>query len=465
MDSVSLRRNFSTAMVAQMVTMLVSIATVILMPKVMDGDDYGYWQLFIFYSGYVGLATLGITDGTYLLMGGKTREELPRDRVVSQLLFCLLYQVLLAVLAVPLLAMASDAPRQLVIVATGLFLIMYNASAYLGYIFQAINETSTFSQSIILKKGIVLCGFVPFIILGIGSFLPYILVYLGSELAALVYVVVRARWLLAAPLMSIRETASSVVSSMRVGMKLMVAVNAGTLVIGFARLVIDATWPIEVFGQVSFSLSIVNFIMAFVGQVSMVLFPALRRCSTDELAETYRKGEALLSVILPLALLLYWPACILVRLWLPDYTASLHYMAILAPLCLFDGRMNVLVTTYCKVLREESSLLVLNVAALVLSVVLCGAVAWLGGSVEAVLLAAVVAVAARSLVGELLVTKRLGLRQGASGGSLMLAAVFIGACDLLDPLPALAVFLVALVVHAVCARDKIVRMTRRILHR
>ena len=465
MDSVTLRRNFSIAMVAQMVTMLVSIATVILMPKVMDGDDYGYWQLFIFYSGYVGLATLGITDGTYLLMGGKTREELPRSRVVSQLLFCLLYQALLVVLAVPPLLLASDTPRQLVIVATGLFLIMYNASAHLGYVFQAINETSTFSRSIILKKGIVLFGFVSLIISGAGSFLPYILVYLGSELAALAYIALRARWLLSAPLMGIGETVSAVVASMRVGMKLMIAVNAGTLVIGFARFVVDITWPIEVFGQVSFSLSIVNFIMAFIGQVSMVLFPALRRCDEDELSETYRKGEALLSVILPLALLLYWPAGALVRLWLPDYAGSLHYMAILAPLCLFDGRMNVLVTTYCKVLREESYLLMLNVASLVLCIVLCGAVAWLGGSVEAVLLAAVVAVAARSLFGEFLVTRRLGLRKCVSGGHLVLAVVFIGTCSLLGSLPALAVFLVALAAYGIGARDKVTRVAERMLRR
>ena len=42
----------------------------------MSIDGYGYYQLFLFYSTYVGLFQFGVSEGVYLENGGKKFSQL-----------------------------------------------------------------------------------------------------------------------------------------------------------------------------------------------------------------------------------------------------------------------------------------------------------------------------------------------------------------------------------------------------
>src|SRR5690606_17481692 len=77
-----------------------------------------------------------------------------------------------------------------------------------------------------------------------------------------------------------------------------------------------------------------------------------------------------LMVILFGVLFLYFPVYKLLAIWLPQYKDSLTYMAILFPMCLFEGKMSLLVATYLKVLRKEKTLLKINIITLVVSILL-----------------------------------------------------------------------------------------------
>lgn len=60
-------------------------------------------------------------------------------------------------------------------------------------------------------------------------------------------------------------------------MALLISMYASMLVTGSARLVVDNYWGIEAFGYFSFSMSLTTFLLKFISQISMVLFPAIRR--------------------------------------------------------------------------------------------------------------------------------------------------------------------------------------------
>lgn len=410
MDINQLRKNISVAMAAQAITLLVSVVTVILAPKIMGVEEYGYWQLFIFYGCYVSLFHLGINDGVYLLTGGKKREELDNCAIASQFWFGLAYQVGFVSFAAALISSSSfDVNRAFVLFALLIFLLICNSNSYIGYIFQAINETTLYSKSVILEKGILFFGLIVLVVLGISAFEPYICIFIFSKTCALLYSLKHGRSFIfnriSPPLIAAKESLKSI----RVGIKLLIAVNAGSLVIGVSRFVIDSFWSIEAFGKVSFSLSLVNFVMAFIAQISMVLFPALRQCDNKERLRYYTLCDSVLSIILPLSLLLFWPCSLLINTWLPSYGDSVYYMALLLPICVFDGKMNILCTTFFKVLRMEKSLLCINVAALFSCAGFSYLVALITNSIDNVILVAVFFVAARNIASECLVRKKLGL--------------------------------------------------------
>ena len=67
----SILNNLSFSFVAQILSVIVSLIFSLGITKVLDVENYGYWQLFILYSNYAGFFHLGICDGLYLKLGGR----------------------------------------------------------------------------------------------------------------------------------------------------------------------------------------------------------------------------------------------------------------------------------------------------------------------------------------------------------------------------------------------------------
>ena len=63
----------------------------ILLPKIIGVTNYGYYKTFTLYGVYVGLFTIGITDGIYLKFGGSSYESLNKKsfRFYSRFFFLL----------------------------------------------------------------------------------------------------------------------------------------------------------------------------------------------------------------------------------------------------------------------------------------------------------------------------------------------------------------------------------------
>ncbi len=276
-----------------------------------------------------------------------------------------------------------------------------------------MNETKLFSFMAILERLAFLIPLIVMVVLRVGSFEPFVMAYLLARACALIYSLWKARDFLAAGSLSMTESIKAAVASIKVGFSLMAANIASMLILGIARAMVDTAWGIEVFGQVSFSLSIVNFFITFMAQTSMVLFPALRQGTEAERKSFYRGIRDMMEIVSPLVYLLYFPIAWVLSLWLPQYADSMGYFALLLPVCVFDAKMDVCCTTYFKVLREERMLLKANVVTLAASAVLSAVGVFLLDSLEAVLIGAVSAIIGRSLWSEHRLNKLMGVRGSA----------------------------------------------------
>ena len=427
MNIKSLASNLSIAFLAQGVSLVLSITMSLLVPKVLGVDEFGYWQLFLFYTSYVGFFHFGLNDGVYLLNGGRVRCELDKRSVNSQFWFGAAFQCVFAgIILSSSLGGGFGDQRGFVLAVTALFLVLNNASGYLGYVFQAINETKLFSFSIIIDKLVFLAPLCLLLATDVTDFRWYVAAYALSKLCSLVYCAMRAKDILASGFLGLHDTAYESAKSVGVGIKLMLANIAGMLVLGIVRFVVDAVWGIEIFGQLSFALSMVSFFMVFISQASMVLFPALRQSEEHELSRYFSVSRDWLSLLLPAVYILYFPAKWLLCLWLPQYGASLSLFALLLPLCLFDGKMSLVGTTFFKVLRMEGSLLIVNMITMAFSTIGACLGAFVFHSVEAVILSAVVAIIGRCSVSELLVGHHVGATWSPLGlGEIILTVIFL----------------------------------------
>ena len=57
MNKKTILQNMSVAFLAQGVTLALSVIQTMIVPKLLGVEQFGYWQLYIFYVSYVGFST------------------------------------------------------------------------------------------------------------------------------------------------------------------------------------------------------------------------------------------------------------------------------------------------------------------------------------------------------------------------------------------------------------------------
>ncbi len=415
------------AFLAQGVALVLSLLMALVLPKVLNVTEYGYWQLFLFYASYAGLFHFGLNDGVYLRFGGYCYESLDHALLGTELKIWTLFQVMLAAVIVIIgIFCLQDVNRTFVFAASAILMVFFNGSYFIGYVFQAVNRTRIFSQAEMLNKGaFILCLF-GLIIWGVDRFQVFICFYLLCLTGSVVFYLYCGRDIVFSAFVGWRKGLKEIMKNVSVGVKLLLANLAGILILGIGRIIIDSLWGIESFGKVSFSLTLTNFFLVFIAQVSMVLFPALRQIDAAAQKRYYRELDGILSILLPLILVFYIPIKVVLSLWLPQYAVSLEYLAVLLPLCLFDGKMQLLCTTYFKVLRKEKALLYVNLVAFSLSFLLSVIGGYLLKSVDAIVFAMLIGVVSRYVLSTCYLSRYLpGQSRTVLATELIFAAVFI----------------------------------------
>lgn len=443
MNTKKIARDMVFAVFAQGLSTAVSVILTLLLPKVLGVAEFGYWQLFIFYLSYVGFFHFGINDGVYLIHGGETRDALDKKAINSQFLVSIIYQAVISV-AVILVALFGpfEAQRQFVIVWIGIILLANNCSFYLGYVFQAVNETALFSFSAALDALAFFAALIILVISGVDSFEPYIIFYTLAKYLRLVYCLYKARDILSAGVLTGSACVKESIESIRVGIKLMFANIVSSLILGVVRFFVDLNWGIEVFSIVSFSLSIAAFFLTFLTQVSMVLFPNLKQLDRHGCSSAFCMMRDILDLLLPAVYILYGPITVVLNWWLPQYARSIQLFAVLFPICVFEGKMDIIGTTFFKVLREEKRLLEVNLATLLFSFACTLFGTFAINSVEFVLFCVVIALAFRCLLSELLIGRTLNVSQSKlSFVSVMLSVGFVITAQVFTPLLTSVIFL------------------------
>jgi O-antigen/teichoic acid export membrane protein len=445
MDYKQLKSNLIAAFMAQGIALGLSFVTSLLMPKILGVEQFGYWQLFLLYCGYSGLFHFGVNDGVYLLNGGKTRDELDNEDLAAQLRVSTFIQlVLLAIVVVVVYFNKNITDKSFLFIAAAVYTVVYNGVGFFGFIFQSVNETKLYSFVSTVNLILFLIPAVLLIVFKVDVYEPYVVSYIFGKFCTLLICIYKGREIASARWIPALDALKTTWSTLVVGVKLTVANIAAQLILGIMRFVIEGVWGITTFSKVSFSLSMVSFVLMFVSQASMVLFPALRRTDESEQASFFTTVQEALSLILPISYLLYFPALVILTWWLPKYSESMHYFILLLPLCVFDGKMDLLGTTYLKVLRKEKLLLYINLACVLGSLAASFAGAYLFGSATLVVLFSCLIVVGRSIFTEIYITRQMGIKMSPMiAEELVITAVFMIAAYTLPTIWAAIVYLAA----------------------
>ena len=401
-------KNFSYTISSNLLSLLVSTLVILVVPKLIGVEQYGYWQLYLFYTTYVGIFHLGWFDGIYLRYGGVDYKDMDKRLFNSQFYMSFILEILFAVILFFVGIANSDPNQAYIIVMTGIAMVLMNMGQFFMYILQITNQINRYSIFNVVNRLSYLMLIIIALTMGVRNYKVLIFADLLGRLIALVYGVLCCKDIVFRPISEFYFSFSETFANVNVGIKLLIANFASNLVVGVIRYGIKFQGGVATFGKLSLTLSVSNLLMTFIGAISLVLFPTLKRVKSN-LNIVYSNIRVLLLNTLIFGLFLYFPIIYLLPMWLPKYKDSLIYMSVLFPMCLFDGKFEILINTFMKSLRIERTLLYLNIGSVILSIIFTAINIFLTNSVTLMMFSIILVLAIRSTVGELIVCKVLGI--------------------------------------------------------
>lgn len=361
-------KNIFSMIFANGISFIISALITLIIPKILNVENYSYVQLYIFYTSYVSYLHYGWVDGIRLRYGGIFYDNIDKSVFKSQIvLYNLVQFVISTIVIIVIILLGFNGNRQIAFLAVGICMMIRLPRIMPQYILEMSNRITECARITIIEKVSYLIITIIILITGKASVLSLLIADLIGQLLSCIYAFYCCRDILKSKPDNINNAVKEIKKNIFSGIKLTIANISSLLIIGIVRQFIEFKWDVTTFGKLSLTISISNLLMLFIRAISMVMFPTLRRVDKEKLSEIYSLMR--IGIMIPLLgmLILYSPLKMIISSWLPQYSDSLKYMAILFPMCIFESKMCLLIETYLKTLRLEGWLLKINIITLFLS--------------------------------------------------------------------------------------------------
>lgn len=409
---VEIFRNAIYSILSNGFSFLVSSLIVLIFPKLLGIEAYGYLQLYLFYSTYIGLLHFGLIDGVYLKYGGAVYEKLDKELFFSQIAFVFLLQLMISVIVFYMSReYFDDINKMTVFMYLCIEIIIINTRGFFLYVLQATNRIKRYAKVIAFERiFFVVIVILQILFFSIKSYGEIIVIDLAGKTVSLFVACYYCKRLLYGKFVGRKMLFRELRENILAGSNLMFSNISNTLIIGISRFLIERNWGVTVFGKVSLILSVSGMMVVFINALSIVIYPLIRRVDSIQLKQIYITVRDLLGSILLSLLLLYYPLFFLVHLWLPEYRNILIYSSLIYPVFIFEGRMSLLINTYMKALRKEKLLLKINLVSMVLSCCLSIIAIYIYESISFSVFAITITVCVRYIIAEIILSKELGVQ-------------------------------------------------------
>src|SRR5699024_1325091 len=349
----------------------ISTLVVLVVPRTIGVEDYGFWQLYLFYSSYIGFLHFGWNDGIYLRHGGDEYEDLDKPLFFSQFYSLFILQVVFAlILVVVSFNFINDVDRLFILQMIAIEIIVVNTRHMLAFILQATNRIKDYAKVTIFDRIFYASLLIILLLFGVKNYRLLVTADLTGKIVSLFLAMYLTKDIVFRKITDFKNVIDEIIANISTGIKLMFSNIANMLITGVIRFGIEQNWSVAVFGQISLTLSVSNMFLMFINALGMVIYPILRRINTNSLTRVYSIMRDLLMAVVIGMLILYMPIKSILSQWLPQYAESLNFMALLFPIIIYESKMSLLINTYMKALRYENILLKINIVTMILSFIL-----------------------------------------------------------------------------------------------
>ena len=445
----SILSNVSYVLGAQILITLIGVVRALILPAFLSVSSYGYWEVYMFYTAYIGLFCLGYNDGIYLRYGEYDYKNLPFNilRPSTRIyLFQLVFFSIISVVLVNVFVVDRNTAFAMGFAAMNIFTM--GIYALLIHILQITNQFKKYSFFSIIDKIAVLITIILMFLVDENNFRWIIMVDFMSKIiiVAIMMWYTKSLWVgngNAAYAVAIKEYWEN----LSVGIKLMFANLMSMLMVGAGRLIIQILGNIDDFAIYSFGITVTGIVITAITAFSLVLYPILKRLSKDNYSSYFDKINTFTRSFGFLSILAYFPAYWLIILVYQEFTDVLVYLNLLFGVVFYQAKMSILNNTFYKVLREEKSMLSANMSCLLFFVISALIGFYFIQEIWIIALCTFVAMLVRSYLSEIYLQEKLQKKKDKKSIYeviyLLIFTVSTSFCNIFVALAAVSVFCVA----------------------
>lgn len=402
-------KNIFYSLFSQGISFILSIITGFILPKVMEVSEYGYWQVYLFYVGYIMIFCFGYNDGLYLKYGNLDYNELPFKKIRSSMkLFIYIILIMTSILFVASF-IEKDRDKVFAFATTSINLIILGINGTLLTILQFTNRIKLNSILTIGNKFIFVFFISILIIFNNVNFKIIIIADLITKIIILAINMYKSREIFIGEADDIKYGFRELIDDSKIGMKLMLANIAGLLLIGIGKFIVERFMTIEDYGLYSFATTITSFALTFISAASISLYPFLRRINKEKLSIYYVNLNKLLCFILFMMLLGYYPIYFLIKYQFTKYIDIFDYFYLLIIIIIFQGKMQFLINNYYNVLREEKAMLLANISGIVIALLIIIPGFYFTKSILSIVIGTTVTLIWRCYASEIYIKRKIGI--------------------------------------------------------
>lgn len=395
---------------ANFVSFTVNALIILIIPKMIGISEYGYYQMYILLSTYTSYFHFGWCDGIYLRYVGKKYEELDKEMLASQFKGIVFLSLLLFfILGIVINTIFYSFEKRWIYYVASFAIIIVTPKTFTSVVMQMINRMEEYSKIVLIEKVVYIFVLITLLLGGVRNFRILILADIFGKGAALSLGIFYCKDIICTKIRRshFRYYAIEARENIIVGIFLLISNLASVFITGVIQFSIETKWGIEAFSKVSLSFNLSKMLMVLITAMSVVLVPMLKHLKENELKNIYKEMRAILMFALGGALILYFPIKEILSIWLPQYEESLKYLALLFPMCLFEGKTSLLLNTYLKSMREEKKLCFINIMTVAVSCIIGIVTVWKIENFNVAIVAIPYLLAVRSFILEKIVGLKL----------------------------------------------------------
>ena len=349
---------------SNLVALSISLLTSFILPLYISVEQYGYWQLFTLYSGYLGFFVLGFNDGIHLNYSSCDYNSSIWGKFHTFVKYLIRLTIIETIILISIVYFFCEdvSDNNSLYIITLLNIIPTTIYGFFTYTNQATLRFKQYSIGNMLDKilfAIIMCIMMAY---NIKDATSYMVAFTIVRYICLAYIFLSSKEIIFSKPYSIYSLKDEIINNYKKGFPLMISIILGgpTLIVG-SRFLIKAEYGIEDFSSYSFSLHTLVIASQFITAVATVFYPIMKRCKEEELPKMYFSFDKITSIFTIILLLSYYLAVITIKILYPHYIDILDYFYFIYPLFIYQCKSSALINNIFKVQNKPNALILINI--------------------------------------------------------------------------------------------------------